>query len=144
MTNVYDVPADSLIQRVSEKLKEEYKEVKPPSWAPFVKTSAHKERAPEDPQWWFKRCASILRKVYLNGPVGVSRLRTAYGGSKDRGRKPEHSYKGSGAIIRNALKQLEAAGLIEKVELGRVISPKGKSLLDKVAHEIYLELKKNA
>ncbi|MHA1835606.1 MAG: 30S ribosomal protein S19e [Candidatus Odinarchaeia archaeon] len=144
MTTLYDVPADILVEELSKKLKNEYEQIKPPVWAAYVKTSVHKERAPDDKDWWFKRCASILRKVYLNGPVGVSRLRTAYGGLKNRGRKPEHFYKGSGAIIRNAFKQLEAAGLIEKVDSGRVITPKGRSLIDKTAYQIYKASKKNA
>ena len=136
MPTVYDVAVDSLINELSKRLKEEFKEIKAPAWAPYVKTSVTKERAPEDPDWWFKRCASLLRKVYINGPVGVSRLRTAYGGRQHRGKSPERFAKGSGAIIRNALKQLEAAGLIEKNSVGRKVTDKGRSLIDKIAGEI--------
>ena len=51
-----------------------------------------------------------------------------------------HFRKGSGAIIRNALHQLEDAGLVEKVEGGRVVSPKGRSFLDKTAGEIIKDI----
>jgi len=142
MPTIYDVPADLLIQRVAEKLKG-MKEIKPPSWAKFVKTGSFKERSPMNDDWWYIRCASILRKIYMNGPVGINRLRNAYGGRKRRGAKPEHFRKGSGSIVRNALKQLESANLLEKVEgKGRIVSRKGRSFLDKTANEILRELVK--
>jgi small subunit ribosomal protein S19e len=28
-----------------------------------------------NPDWWFVRAASMLRKLYLRGPIGVSRMR---------------------------------------------------------------------
>ncbi|MFX1485967.1 MAG: 40S ribosomal protein S19, partial [Promethearchaeota archaeon] len=98
MTTVFDVPADTLIREVAKILKKDYEQVTPPSWASYVKTGSHKERAVENPEWWFVRCASILRKVYLTYPIGVSRLRTTYGGRKRKGSRPEHFRKGSGAI----------------------------------------------
>ena len=139
MATVYDVPADMLIHRVAEKIKE-MPEFTPPEWAKFVKTGVHKERAPEQPDWWWIRVASIFRKVYINGPVGIERLRTAYGGRKNRGVKPEKFRKGSGSIIRKALQQLEKAGFVEKTKEGRVVTPKGRSFLDKIAAEIKREL----
>ncbi|RUM32995.1 MAG: 30S ribosomal protein S19e [Archaeoglobus sp.] len=139
MTTVYDVPPDVLIQRVAEVLKE-IKEIKPPEWAKFVKTGVHKERSPEQDDWWYLRTAAILRKVYVNQPVGLERLRTAYGGRKRRGAKPPKFRKGSGSVIRKALQQLESAGLIKKTEDGRVITPEGMALLDRVAAEVKREL----
>lgn len=146
MTTVYDVPADKLIARLAEELKK-IPEIKPPEWAPFVKTGVDRERAPEDPDWWYVRCASILRRIYIDGPVGIERLRTYYGGKRRPGQYTgrrhgkAHFRKASGAIIRKALQQLEAAGLVEKVEgKGRAITPKGRSLLDKLAHEIKKEV----
>jgi len=118
-------------------------EVTPPEWASYVKTGSHAERPPQNPDWWFIRCASILRKIYMKGPIGVSRLRREYGGRVDRGVRPEHSRKGGGNIIRKALQQLEEAGLVEKLgNRGRVVSPRGRSLLDKLATEIKRELEK--
>jgi len=141
MATVYDVPPNILIERVAEKLKE-MKEFEPPSWAKYVKTGVHKERAPEREDWWFVRVAAVFRKVYINGPVGIERLRTAYGGRKNRGVKPEKFRKGSGAIIRKALQQLESAGFVEKTKDGRIVTPKGRSFLDKIATEIKRELEK--
>ena len=135
MTTVFDVPADLLISQVAEEFKENDK-IEPPAWSNFVKTGVHKERKPETLDWWFIRCASILRRVYIDGPVGVMSLRTFYGGKKDRGVHPEKFRKGSGAIIRGALHQLEGAGYVEKVEGGRVVTPVGRSYLDKKSGEI--------
>jgi len=139
VATVYDVPADILINKVAEKLKE-FEEIKPPEWAKFVKTGVHKERAPEQDDWWYIRVAAILRKVYINQPVGLERLRTAYGGRKRRGVEPPKFRKGSGSIIRKALQQLENAGLLKKTDEGRVVTPKGRTLLDKTASEIKKEL----
>ena len=139
MTTVFDVPADLLIEKVAEEFKKNDK-INSPAWSNFVKTGVHKERKPENADWWYVRCASIIRRVYMDGPVGVMSLRTFYGGKKDRGVTPEVFRKGSGAIIRNALHQLEDAGLVEKVEGGRVVSPQGRSFLDKIAGEIIRDI----
>ncbi len=141
MATVYDVPADLLIQRVAEKLKE-MEEFKPPEWAAFVKTGVHKERAPEQPDWWYIRVAAIFRKVYTDGPVGIERLRTVYGGRKRRGVEPPKFRKGSGSIIRKALQQLEKAGFVRQTSEGRVVTPQGRSFLDKTAAELKRELVK--
>ena len=136
MTTIYDVPADSLISEVAKELTEN-KKINPPEWVPFVKTGVHKERRPENPDWWYVRCASILRRVYMDGPVGINSLKTYYGGKKDRGTSPEKFQKGSGSIIRVALKQLEDAGFVAKAgDEGRIVTPVGKSFLDKASYII--------
>jgi len=139
----YDVPPSILIERLAKYLKDNVDAVKPPEWALYVKTGVHAERAPQDPDWWYTRCASLLRKVYIRGPIGVEHLRSEYGGRKDRGTRPEHARKGSGAIIRKALQQLEEAGLIETIKgKGRVVTPRGRSLLDSLSAEIKRQLEK--
>lgn len=81
-----------------------------------------------------------MRKLYLKGPLGVDDLRLMYGGRKDRGVRPEHFYRGGGSIIRKILQQLEEAGLVEKTPMGRVLTPKGRGLLDKLAASIRKKL----
>ena len=143
MTTVYDVPADILIDRLSKYLKENVREVRPPEWAAYVKTGSHVERAPHNPDWWYIRAASILRKLYIKGPIGVSRLRKLYGGRKRRGVKPAHFRRAGGSIIRHILQQLEEAGLAEKDgNRGRILTPKGRSLLDAMAARIKRELER--
>ncbi|MFB0522207.1 MAG: 30S ribosomal protein S19e, partial [Candidatus Bathyarchaeia archaeon] len=114
-----------------------------PTWAAFVKTGSHTERPPENLDWWFTRCASLLRKIYMRGPIGISNLRSQYGGRIDRGVRPEHTRKSGGAIIRNALQQLEAAGLVETSrKKGRILTGEGRRLLDRLSTEIKGELEK--
>jgi len=145
MPTIYDVPVNDLIEEVAKDLKE-FNEIKPPEWSVFVKTGMHKERPPARADWWHVRCAAVLRSVRKLGPVGVAKLRTKYGGKKNRGHKTEHFYKGSGNILRKVLQQLEAAGLVkqdkEGVHRGRVATPKGISLLDKAAVRLYKPAKK--
>ncbi|HEY0196740.1 MAG TPA: 30S ribosomal protein S19e [Methanobacterium sp.] len=139
MTTIYDVPADSLISELAGELKAN-KKIEAPEWAQFVKTGVHKERRPENPDWWYVRCASILRRVYIDGPVGINSLKSYYGGKKDRGSKAEKFRPGSGAVIRGALHQLEAAGYIEKIGEGRQVTAQGMSFLDKTSHQLKKEI----
>ena len=141
MVTALEVPADLLIERVAEKLRK-MPQIRPPAWAYYVKTGRHKERIPDQPDWWYYRAASILRKLYKRGrPVGIERLRTAYGGRVNRGVAPERFMKGSGSIVRKILQQLERAGLVRKVRgKGRVLTEQGRSLLDNTAYEIMKEL----
>jgi len=133
------VPVSELIPKVAEELKK-FSEIKPPEWAPFVKTGVHKERPPTQRDWWYIRSAAVLLSVGKLGPIGVSKLRTKYGGRKNNGYDPEHLYKGSGSIIRNVLQQLESAGLVEQtkkgVHKGRVLTKKGAELVSSIEKQM--------
>ncbi len=142
MVSVKEVPADLLIERLALYLRENTPQVRPPEWAPFVKTGANKERPPMREDWWYVRAASILRKLYLNEPVGLSRLRTMYGyrAKVGSGMRRERFRKAGGAIIRNILHQLEDAGLVRKGKEGRLLTSEGRKLMDKIAAQIAREL----
>ncbi|NIW09774.1 MAG: 30S ribosomal protein S19e [Gammaproteobacteria bacterium] len=143
MPTPYDVPANLLVQRLAYYLKDEVDQITPLPWVSVVKTSSHAQRPPQNADWWFTRCASVLRKVYLKGPIGIQRLRAEYGGRKDRGVRPEHTRKGSGTIVRKALQQLEEAKLVESLgNRGRIVTKQGRSLLDRLSTEIKKELEK--
>ncbi len=135
--SIFLVNADMLIEAIAEKLKE-YPEISPPDGSEFWKTAFFKELAPQDTKnFWYIRCASILRKVKKYGPIGVNKLRKYYGGRNRRGPGLNHSAKGSGKIVRVALQQLENAKLLEKKEKeGRVVSAEGMSLLERTAYVI--------
>lgn len=140
MVTVYDVPAERLILKAAEKLKEN-ESIVPPEWAEFAKTGRHTEKAPVQEDWWFTRSASILRKLYVKGPMGSSRLAAEYGGFADRGAKPNRAVKGSRSIARKCMMQLEGAGYLSKKDKeGRTISPSGMSLLDNAAKEVFDEM----
>jgi len=127
---VFDIPASDLIEEIAKDLAGEFK-VEKPAFTEYVKTSSHKERAPQRDDWYYVRAASILYRIFKEGPLGVGSLRTYYGGKKNRGVRPHRFRKASGKVIRQAMQSLENAGLIKKADKGRAISPKGHSYLVK-------------
>jgi len=139
----HDVPASKFIEKLAMYLKDNIDEVQPPLWANMSKTGSHVEKPPQNPAWWYVRSASILRKVYVHGPIGLEKLRAAYGGRKDFGTKSEHAVKAAGNNLRKILQQLEAAGLVQKSNSkGRIITPKGRKLLKEVAEDLHKDLVK--
>ena len=138
MAKVFDVPADIFISRLTEILKNE--DIHVPNWASFVKTGSHADKPPQNSEWWYVRCASILRKIYFHNPVSIKELRSMYGGAKPVGYGAAHHKDASGAIIRNAVHTLEKLGYIEKVEKkGRILTKQGIKKLDVLATEILNE-----
>jgi len=137
MVTLRDVDTKAFAQAVKEELKK-VEEIQPPAWASYSKSGVSKQRPPEQEDFWYIRGASLLRRIYLGGPVGVSKLKTVYGGRKRRRTKPARFRKGSGSIIRKMLQQLEAAGFVEKNKKGggRKITPKGQKFLDNIAYKI--------
>lgn len=142
MVTIYDVPADALIEEVAGRLEDR---IEQPDWMAFAKTGQTRELPPQQDDFWFVRGASLLRKVAMNGPVGVDRLATEYGGLKRGSNRyrvsGSHSDTGSKKIIRTLLQQLEDEGLIEvgKGE-GRRITAEGSSFLDNAAADVLAEL----
>jgi small subunit ribosomal protein S19e len=108
-----------------------------PNWADVVKTGTYKELAPYDQDWFFVRCASMARKVYLKGPIGVGAFKKIHGGPSNRGVKPNHFKTASGSVARACLKQLEAIGVVSKhAQGGRIITPQGMRDLDRIAGRV--------
>ena len=134
MTTVYDVDGNVLVASVARRLKESG--IKKPAYIDLVKSSAGRERPPSDSDFWYMRCASILRTVYLNGPIGISRLRTKYGSNQAHKRSKHHQKRSGGSMIKDAFDVLESQGYVKKNDKGRTITAKGKSLLDKTSSEI--------
>ena len=149
MTTVYDVPPKELIDSVAKKLQSE-EAINLPEANLFSRTGINKENPPSEKNWWYTRCASILRKIYVSDTIGIERLRAEYGGKRDKGSKPYKAARGSGSIVRRAVQQLEKAGYVARIKgKGRVLTPKGRSFMDNASHEVmknvqeyYPELKK--
>ena len=136
MVSVKDVDSQELILKTADALKEK---MQMPSWALYVKTGTSKQRVPEQKDWWYLRAASIMRRIYVDGPVGTSRLRSYYGGRKRYGHGPAHFARGGGKIIRVILQDLEKLGYIKKIDKpkkGRVITPEGMKFLSKITKEV--------
>ena len=144
MPTAYDVPADLLINQTAQRLRENYQEIEPPLQMAHAKTSSQREEPPKSPNFWYIRCASLLRKVYMHGPIGVEHLREQYGGLTKKGDVGKHKAEGGGFAVRRPLEQLEKAGLVKTVERkGRAITRSGTSLLDTIAGEIDRSMKKD-
>jgi len=140
MTHPTDVPTSALLPRLASELKSR-NAVSPPPWAAFAKTGVHKQRAPVDPEWWYLRSASVLRKVYLKRTIGVARLSAEYGGKRDRGSAPYHARQGSRAVVREIVQQLEKAGLVHAYKTqGRRVTASGQKLLDGVSRDLLKEI----
>ena len=132
MTDIRSINPQHFNKTLAEALKK-IPEFKQPEWSLLVKSSPHKERPIVEEDFWHKRAASILRQVYIKNVVGVQRLRTRYGGRKNRGVRPDAFVRSGGKIIRVILQQAEAAGLLEKFKgrhSGRKLTDKGKALLE--------------
>ncbi len=134
MANVFEVDSGKLIAQAAAKLKE--KGIARPAYVDWVKTGPSKERVPEQRDFWYTRCSSVLRQVYINGPVGVSKLRTRFGSRKGHVVTRHHHRRAGGSMITDALNALEKAGYVKKGKVGREITPSGKSFLDKIANDI--------
>ncbi len=137
MVHIFEVSPQKLVKETSEELEGKFAA---PSWAIFVKTGNNKERPPQNKNWWHLSAASVLRTVYKDGPVGVSKLRSRYGSRKNRGVKPHKFTRASGNVLRKILQQLETSGLVQQQKLGvhkgRIITPAGTSLLSKAAKRV--------
>jgi len=135
MTTVYDVPSKELIDEVAKKLKND-KIVQIPEKNVYSKTGVSRESTPTNPDWWYIRCASIMRKIYIKNVIGIEHLRAEYSGRKNRGSKPHKVRSGSGTIVRRAVQQLEEAGYVTKMRGG-----KGRSFMDNISLEVQKKTK---
>mmetsp|Transcript_94193 Transcript_94193/g.228749 ORF Transcript_94193/g.228749 Transcript_94193/m.228749 type:complete len:150 (-) Transcript_94193:55-504(-) len=134
---VRDVGAAEFISEFAAFLKKQGK-LELPKWVDLVKTGHNREMCPNDPDWFYTRAASVARKVYLRPGVGLGALQRWYGGSKRMGVNRNKLSKGSGAVIRNCLIQLNSLGLVDVDESGRGrrVTKKGQKVLDTIAGQI--------
>ena len=139
MVSAHDVQSAKLIAAQAVQMKE-VPGVEIPEWARLVTTGSDAERPPSDSEWWFTRAASLMRKLYLHGPVGLSDLERAYGGSKALHYYPKHHRDAGGSSLRKILKQLEQAELVTKTPKGRILSSKGRGMMDRVSKEVFASL----
>ncbi|KAK3225863.1 hypothetical protein Dsin_005725 [Dipteronia sinensis] len=106
------------------------------AYASHLKRSG-KELAPYDPDWYYFRAASMARKIYLRGGLGVGAFRRIYGGRKRNGSRPPHFCKSSGSVACHILQQLQNMNIIDLDQKGgRKTTPSGQRDLDQVAGRI--------
>lgn len=140
MSSIYEIDAHEYNKKLAEALKN-IPEFKQPEWSRLVKSGPAKERPIEDPDFWHKRAASVLRQIHKKKILGVNRLRTKYGSKKDRGARPEEFRRASGKILRTILQQSDSAGFTELAREikgvkgrrpGRQLTAKGKDFLESI------------
>jgi small subunit ribosomal protein S19e len=140
MATAFDVPAEKLIPKLAEELKK-VETIAPPEWAAFVKTGRHREKSPVSNDWWHVRTAAVLRKIYVEGPVGTTHLASMFGGKADRGSKPNRAVRGSRSISRMTVQQLEKSQLVQKQkDGGRVVTAKARKMIDRMSTQILKEM----
>nr|6ZU5_ST0 Chain ST0, eS19 [Paranosema locustae] len=128
MKELFMVRADALNEALAGYLKSK-NIVKLPENFDIIKTSHGKQRAPSDKDWYYKRAASIFRKLLIamheEKRIGVKRLSRKYGCAKNRGSRPSKHVDGSRGHIRKIMQDLERAGLIVKDGNYRKVSDMG-------------------
>ena len=135
MITVFDVNPNKLIHAAAQELEND-KSIKAPEFTKYVKTGSHAELAPVQKNFWYIRCASILRQAYVKNKVTLGGLKVHYGGAQKNVVHTPHHRDAGGAIIRNAFQQLEKAGYLVKEKDGRILSPKGRKFLDGVSAKL--------
>eukprot|EP00108_Taenia_solium_P002403 TsM_001124500 transcript=TsM_001124500 gene=TsM_001124500 len=132
--SVKDVDGHTYIAALAKFLKKTGK-IRVPDWVDVVKLSTANEQAPYDPDWFYVRCAAVLRHLYLR-PTGLTGLSKAFGRGKRNGVCPRHHVRASTSILRRCLHEVENMGLVEKrSDGGREISRTGRRDMDSVAYE---------
>ncbi|KAK3023882.1 hypothetical protein RJ639_042898 [Escallonia herrerae] len=133
---VKDVSPHEFVKAYAAHLKRSGK-IELPHWTDIVKTGTFKELAPYDPDWYYIRAASMARKIYLRGGIGVGAFQRIYGGRKRNGSRPPHFCKSSGGIARHILQQLQTMNIVDfDAKGGRKITSNGQRDLDQVAGRI--------
>ncbi|KAH0570961.1 Ribosomal protein S19 [Spironucleus salmonicida] len=133
--SVYDVDYRVFISSLAQKLKSDNK-LQQPAWTHFVKTSVSRQIAPEEQNWYYVRAAAILRRIYCQGPLGITDLKVAFGNEKQSCVIPSHFTKASGKIIRIICQDLAKMNIIKTTKEGRTLTDNGKKTLDQFAAQL--------
>jgi len=108
-----------------------------PACSELMKTSHGRERAPQSNDWYYMRCAAVLRHIYLRPGNGYGGMSKAFGNKKNRGSKPERTIKAATGPLHWACKSLEGLKLIAKGKgKGRVLTREGRKRADTVAFNV--------
>ena len=75
---IYNIKHREFNTKLAEELKK-FPEFEAPEWSYFVKSSVARQRPIQEPNFWQKRTASILRQIYIKKLIGVNRLKARYG-----------------------------------------------------------------
>ena len=133
---VHDVPANKWVKAMAQQFKREGK-LMVPTCTEHLKTSHGRERAPQNNDWYYVRCAAVLRHVYLRPGNGYGGLAKAFANKKNKGTLPEATVKAATGPLHWACKSLEGLKLIAKGKAhGRVLTREGRKRADTVAFNV--------
>lgn len=128
-----DVNAWRWIKSAARHFKQEGK-LFVPNCTELVKSSHGRERAPQNQDWYYIRCAAILRALYLRPGEGYGGLSKRFASKKNNGSRPEHGVRACKGLLHWGCKSLTQLGLVEPgAESGQRLTKKGKKFVDGVA-----------
>ena len=133
---IRDVNTWRWVKAAANHLKQEGK-LFVPNCSELVKTSHGKQRAPQSPDWYYIRCAAVLRALYIRPGQGYGGLAKRFSAKKNRGSRPEIYCKAGKGMLHWACKSLEKLKLIQKGQTsGRVLTKEGKKKADTIAFNV--------
>ena len=128
-----DVAANKWVRAMAAHLKQEGK-LFVPSCTELVKTGYGRERAPQNPDWYYYRCAAVLRRIYVRPGTGYGGLSKAFGKKQNNGSAPEHTAKACRGLLHWCCRSLEGLKLVAKGKFsGRVLTKDGRKRVDTIA-----------
>ncbi len=138
---IRDVAANKWIRAMAQHLKQEGK-LFVPNCTEIVKQSHGNDRAPQNPDWFYYRCAAVLRRIYVRPGTGYGGLSKAFAIKKNNGSNREHTVRAARGMLHWACRSLEGLKLIAKGKSsGRVITKEGKKRADTVAFNVLIRRK---
>ena len=113
-----------------------------PSCTELIKTSHGRDRAPQNPDWYYIRCAAVLRRIYMRPGTGTGGLSKPFGNKKNRGSQPEITTRAARGLLHWCCKSLEGLKLIQKGKTsGRCVSKLGRQKADTIASNLFYRRK---
>ena len=135
---VRDVNGWRFVKALARHFKQEGK-LFVPRCTEIVKTSHGRERAPQNEDWYYIRCAAVLRALYLRPGQGYGGLSKRFGIKKNRGSQPEITTRGARGLLHWACRSLEGLKLVTKgKESGHVVTKEGRKKADTIAFNVLL------
>ena len=133
---VRDVSANKWVRAMAGHLKQSGK-LFVPNCTELMKQCNANQRAPQNPDWYFYRCAAVLRRVYCRPGTGYGGMGKAFGMLKNNGSRPEKTVKALRGLLHWACRSLEGLKLIQKgKEQGRILTREGRRACDTIAFNV--------
>merc|ERR1711991_827804 len=85
-----------------------------PNCTELMKQSHGNQRAPENKDWFFYRCAAVLRRIYVRPGTGYGGMGKAFGILKNNGSRPEKTVKATRGLLHWACRSLQGLKLVAK------------------------------